>query len=432
MTPAEQTAAYVALHTRIGSIAQRRRVPRARPPTLIEADYAHALVSIVIEWRAAVQPFIDALPALVTAAHRQRHDALLDRIHRIGLPIVIENPVGSVRRWTDSDGTEGTTVMRHAYGYIEGVRGADGEDVDVYLGPLDDPEWVFVVHQQKKSAGFAEYDEDKVMLGWPSADEAKAAYVAQYDDPRFFGGMTVMSRADFVTKLTATDDVGKIRHDDSAEGRQARALLSRARYIVTTAPRRVEAIAERAARSAAQHHRQEFSRQAKAALGVELPTLDRALPIMVDAFGAENAKLMESLGARTLDAIEKLSLAVFARGGSVEDLAKEIERRFAIAERHARFIARDQIGGIAARIARARHKEVGIRLFRWLSRNDGHVRPTHKSKHDRVFAYTGEHAPPFFPGDEAACRCEEEPVFDEIRSLANIPSRARSAGYRAV
>ena len=41
------------------------RVPRSLPPTLIEADYAHRLVQVVEQIRAAVQPLLDALPTIL-------------------------------------------------------------------------------------------------------------------------------------------------------------------------------------------------------------------------------------------------------------------------------------------------------------------------------------------------------------------------------
>ncbi len=81
--------------------------------------------------------------------------------------------------------------MRYDYGYIDGALGADGDSVDVYLGPDETAQWVYAVHQNKVP-DFTTYDEDKVMLGWSSADAARDAYVEQYDDPRFFGGMSMI------------------------------------------------------------------------------------------------------------------------------------------------------------------------------------------------------------------------------------------------
>jgi hypothetical protein len=101
-----------------------------------------------------------------------------------GLPIAIEHTAGSIRRGVDKDGHPWKTIFRYAYGYIEGTKGADGEGLDVFLGPNVNADMAFVVHQKKPESG--KYDEDKVMLGFDEEDEAKQAYLDHYDNPKFF------------------------------------------------------------------------------------------------------------------------------------------------------------------------------------------------------------------------------------------------------
>lgn len=120
-----------------------------------------------------------------------------------GMQVCIESPRGTTRSWVDTDGTAGETTMKYDYGYVVGSRGTDGDSVDVYLGPSPDAQWVYVVHQNSKASGFAEYDEDKVMLGFESPNDARAAYLAQYDDSRFFGSMTMMTLEEFRLKIFA-------------------------------------------------------------------------------------------------------------------------------------------------------------------------------------------------------------------------------------
>lgn len=130
-----------------------------------------------------------------------------------GLDISVETDVGQFRYWTDERGRTGTTKMQHPYGYIRKTLGADGDHVDVYVGPSQHSDRVFVVHQMKKpkdpSAPWSEYDEDKVMLGFDDADAARRAYAAHYDDPRFFGDMTAMSFADFKNHVLDADNHGE-------------------------------------------------------------------------------------------------------------------------------------------------------------------------------------------------------------------------------
>jgi hypothetical protein len=140
-----------------------------------------------------------------------------------GLRLRIENEAGSIRY-----GRGWQTRMLYPYGY----------EVDVYLGPaLDYAPTVFVVHQRKYGR-WSEYDEDKAMLGFMSMEDAAAAYLKHYDDPRFLGPITEMPVDEFVRKAKATrDKPGMIKahvqaytkkdgsfvaaHDDSRHARYA-------------------------------------------------------------------------------------------------------------------------------------------------------------------------------------------------------------------
>lgn len=125
---------------------------------------------------------------------------LQDRFEFQELPISIEQAKGSSREWTDHEGNSGKTKMVYAYGYIEDSEGADGDSVDVYVGPDEDSEWVYVIHQMK-TPEFVEFDEDKCMIGFDSEEEAKEAYLKHYDKDDFYGGMSVMKMQDFKKKL---------------------------------------------------------------------------------------------------------------------------------------------------------------------------------------------------------------------------------------
>lgn len=94
-----------------------------------------------------------------------------------GLDLLIENPKGSTRTGTREDGTEWSRTFKDAhYGKIKGVRGADNEGLDVYIGEQD---WrpkgqkVWVVNQYNQDGSF---DEHKVMLGFGNQTEAEQTY----------------------------------------------------------------------------------------------------------------------------------------------------------------------------------------------------------------------------------------------------------------
>ena len=89
-----------------------------------------------------------------------------------GLKIAIENPKGSVRigrGWQ-------CTAPAH-YGYFIETFGADGDEVDVFVGEHINSDRIFIVNQQFNGI----FDEHKVMIGFQSAEEAVATYRSAYE-----------------------------------------------------------------------------------------------------------------------------------------------------------------------------------------------------------------------------------------------------------
>lgn len=126
-----------------------------------------------------------------------------DRRRFQGLPVTIENPRGSVRSGCDRDGHEWATSMQHDYGYVRGTEGVDGDHFDVYLGPDSTAPMAYIVTTMAPPA-FTAKDEQKAMLGFQNAEQAKAAYLAHYDNPAFFGGLVEMPMAEFKRQLATT------------------------------------------------------------------------------------------------------------------------------------------------------------------------------------------------------------------------------------
>lgn len=143
-----------------------------------------------------------------------------------GLPISVENKKGGYRKGIDKDGHSWKTKMHHDYGYIRGTNGNDNESVDAYVGPNRKATNTYVVHQKKiediknpmkytktsngymcKKCGKAStkcshsYDEDKVMIGFDSKNDAEAAYRKQYDHPGFIGPVSTYKNEEFKSML---------------------------------------------------------------------------------------------------------------------------------------------------------------------------------------------------------------------------------------
>ena len=93
-----------------------------------------------------------------------------------GFDITIENPVGS-RRYYGKDKKK-YNVMKNHYGYFTKTKGKDGDHVDVFIGPdIEKFDKVYVVDQKING----KFDESKVMFGFSTKKEAKAAYFANFD-----------------------------------------------------------------------------------------------------------------------------------------------------------------------------------------------------------------------------------------------------------
>lgn len=116
-----------------------------------------------------------------------------------GYDYTIENPKGSYRSGVDENGKEWKQKMNDTYGYIRGKFGKDGDHLDMFINDKADLDsWdgdVFVVDQVNPDGTF---DEHKVMYGYDSLDDAKKAYLSNYEKGwTGLGNITPVSKADF-------------------------------------------------------------------------------------------------------------------------------------------------------------------------------------------------------------------------------------------
>lgn len=140
------------------------------------------------------------------------------RVH--GLDITIENPAGSYRHGI-ANGKPWKSRLPAHYGYIRGTAGADGDHVDVYLGPhLKSPK-VFVVDQHH--LGGTGFDEHKCFVGFSSRKQAENAYERAFSDGRgkerigHVAEMTIHQFRDWVTSGSTSFPV-RGNHAPSNEG----------------------------------------------------------------------------------------------------------------------------------------------------------------------------------------------------------------------
>lgn len=158
-----------------------------------------------------------------TQAQKQAGNYAKGHVRVAGMDISIENPEGSVRTFIRPDGVIGSTRLKAHYGYIRGTEGADGDHLDIFIKPgtphaYEGP--VFVADQTKSDSN--RFDEHKVLLGWESLADARAAYKENYS--KGWDGLESIVRFDSVADFKTWKDEGNL---DRRAARDPAALLSR-------------------------------------------------------------------------------------------------------------------------------------------------------------------------------------------------------------
>lgn len=100
---------------------------------------------------------------LKTALTQKQRYPKISGVEIAGLPIAIENPEHSKREGVDADGTPWSITMQDHYGYIEGVMGADGDELDCFIKPGTHKEFSGDIYVIEQLAPNGEFDEDKVI-----------------------------------------------------------------------------------------------------------------------------------------------------------------------------------------------------------------------------------------------------------------------------
>jgi hypothetical protein len=114
-----------------------------------------------------------------------------------GFGFSIENPAGSTRSGTDESGKAWSQKMHSHYGYFKRTLGKDGDQVDAFINPEGkEGKPFFVVDQVDQKT--KKFDEHKVMVGYETEEEARKAYLANYEDGwGGIGNITEMGQEEF-------------------------------------------------------------------------------------------------------------------------------------------------------------------------------------------------------------------------------------------
>jgi superfamily II DNA or RNA helicase len=165
-------------------------IPPAEAPAFLDEqgqDLGWTVVGWTPDLTAKIKPLttpdLDAQAAKAQPPARPNPDGSVNaypRGHVVvqGIQIAVENPRGSWRRGKDAKGRPWAAQMAHHYGFAKGTWGADGDGVDVFIGPDPESPHVWIVDQVNPATG--DFDEHKVMLGFHTEEEARQGYLDSF------------------------------------------------------------------------------------------------------------------------------------------------------------------------------------------------------------------------------------------------------------
>lgn len=152
-----------------------------------------------------------------------------------GYDFTVETPKGVTRSGKDEQGKPWSVTMHDTYGYILGKIGVDGDHIDMFINDAADLDTfdgnVCVVDQVNPETG--EFDEHKVMYGYPDEAAAITAYTKNYSPGwKGLGKVTSVPKATFDKWLESSDrktkpfrEYAMIQHEEAKKAKQANEVL---------------------------------------------------------------------------------------------------------------------------------------------------------------------------------------------------------------
>lgn len=179
---------------------------------------------------------------------------------------------------------------------------------------------------------------------------------------------------------------------------------------------RLEAIANRQSASVTEFGRNQFEKQLKAGTGASVPLQDPPSILRInEAFAAENDAYIKSIPQRYFDEVQKLVLSGISNQTRWEEIAKQVESRYGVAESSAKLIARDQTQRLLGAQTRVRQSALGLEAFIWRTVGDERVGEDHAALDGNRYRWD-DLPEEGFPGNTTRpnCRCTAEPDFSPL------------------
>jgi len=159
--------------------------------------------------------------------------------------------------------------------------------------------------------------------------------------------------------------------------------------------------------SYAREHTKKWREIVAADMGVDVSTHTAAADLKEELDAARQSSWVAFKNySEDLTVKVELIAIEYAKGGkSVAQLTEELIKRFGIARRRSKVIARDQVAKANSTFNQLRQREAGIERYRWSTSMDRRVRPTHRANRGRTFRWDTPPATTGHPGNDIMCRC---------------------------
>ena len=152
-----------------------------------------------------------------------------------GYDFTVETPKGAIRSGKDEQGKPWSVTMHDTYGYVLGKIGVDGDHIDMFINDAADLDNfngnVVVIDQVNPKTG--EFDEHKVMYGYPDDAAAITAYAKNYSPGwKGLGKVTSVPKATFDKWLESSDrktkpfrEYAMIQHEEAKKAKESNEVL---------------------------------------------------------------------------------------------------------------------------------------------------------------------------------------------------------------
>ena len=189
-----------------------------------------------------IAPFADRLETAIsetetnpTEAQKKAGNYKKGHLTFGGYDFTVETPKGVTRSGKDEQGKPWSVTMHDTYGYILGKIGVDGDHIDMFINDAADLDTfdgnVYVVDQVDPETG--EFDEHKVMYGYPDEAAATKAYLSNYSKGwKGLGKVTSVPKVTFDKWLESSDrktkpfrEYAMIQHEEAKKAKQANEAL---------------------------------------------------------------------------------------------------------------------------------------------------------------------------------------------------------------